>query len=137
MKGLIILCLMLVSPLTLGDTVDETMLRAYQAYHAKDFEAARTLWGQAAQAGDTRALMYLGHLYQAGLGVASDVKRALDLYTRAAEQGLPDAQYQVGLMHELGQGIEADPGRAQRWYQQAMNQGYCLTELSKPGAIEP
>ena len=81
------------------------------------------------EAGDARAQLLLGHLYETGESGTPDYTAALYWYRQAALQGIPEAQYALGLMHELGSGTPADAGEAEYWYARAVDHGYCPGEL--------
>ncbi|MBV8631769.1 MAG: protein kinase [Silvibacterium sp.] len=57
------------------------------AYDHKKYAEARSLFGQACDAGDARACNYLGYLYAQGLGGARDAQKASSIYQRACDQG--------------------------------------------------
>jgi TPR repeat protein len=62
-----------------------------------------------AQAGEVRALKYLGRIYLYGYGldgVTENEAQAATWYRRAAEQGDAEAQNQLGLMYFLGWGVQ-------------------------------
>ncbi len=50
---------------------------------------ARTLWEQAAAAGEPDALVQLGYLYEFGRGVTRDLATASDYYVQALSAGSP------------------------------------------------
>ncbi len=76
-------------------------------------------WREAAMSGDARAALYLGALYDTGIGVARDYGQAMDWYKRAAEGGDATAMFNVGVMYDSGRGVPADHAAAADWYARA------------------
>lgn len=91
-------------------------LIAFQTGH---FSEAYKAWFEAAQHGDATASLYLGVLYDTGLGVPQDYRQALNWYERGAEDGSPTAMLNVGLLYDAGRGTVADPEAAATWYERA------------------
>ena len=57
-----------------------------QLYDQGDYEAALVLWEQAAESGDTEAMVRLGECYELGRGVPEDAVQAEEWYQKAKEQ---------------------------------------------------
>ena len=80
--------------------------------HGRVAEALHT-WQDEAAAGDARSALYIGVLYDSGLGVPQDSAMAMRWYRQAAEAGSPAGAFNVGVLYDAGQGRDAGscPGR--------------------------
>ena len=58
------------------------------------------------------AKLFLGRLYEDGLGVPRDGAKAMALYQDAADKGVAWAQYRLGLGYNLGLGGLRDDAKA-------------------------
>jgi TPR repeat protein len=87
-------------------------------------------WRAAAMSGDGRAALYLGALYDTGIGVEQDYVRALDWYRRAAEGGDATAMFNVAVMYDSGRGVPADQAAAAQWYGRAAAKRYGRAEYN-------
>jgi TPR repeat protein len=95
----------------------EALERAYAAFRRGDFVAAHEQLQVLSQAGSPLASVYLGFMYQKGLGTAVDTARAKNLYEAAARSGSADGQlYLAGLLQELN-----DSHGAALWYGKAVD----------------
>lgn len=94
------------------------------AYNNGDHATAYDEFLPVAKAGDKKAQLLLGLMYDNGLGVKKDHDSAAQWYRRAAEQGQPRAQFNLGLMYESGEGIQADEELALSWIRKSAEQGY-------------
>jgi len=74
------------------------------AFQREDYATALTKLMKAAKAGDTRAQIGLGSMYENGKGVAQDSVQAVRWYTEAAESGDANGQYLLGYRYERGEG---------------------------------
>jgi TPR repeat protein len=75
-------------------------------------DEAIQLYKQAAEAGDARAMVSLGLLYEAGDGLPKDIKAADDLYAKAAARGSADGAINLAVALMKGAGVERDTARA-------------------------
>ena len=82
---------------------------------APDPARAAELYGEAAEAGDPRAMAALGRMLEFGMGVKPDPERAAKLYRQAAELGDPAGMVSHG-DRLLGAG---DAPAALEWYDKA------------------
>jgi TPR repeat protein len=96
----------------------DTMLE--KALHAKALPGLTEL----AEAGNPRAQLCLGTLYEAGLAVKEDIAAANSLYEKAAERGFPVAQYVLGYQYYHGVGFDKDPSVGLEWVRKAAEGGY-------------
>ena len=91
----------------------EIGLRDFQ--HAR-FAEAQAAWRQAAQAGDPRGALYLGVMYDSGVGAARDFDQAMHWYRQAAAGGSAVAAFNIGVLYDGGFGVAPDPYQAAAWY---------------------
>jgi serine/threonine protein kinase len=83
-------------------------------------EEAASLFSQAAQLGDSAAMVELGECYSSGDGVPQDANKALFWLRRAAEAGNSSGMVLLGGMYVLGiDGNDPDEEEAARWFQKA------------------
>jgi TPR repeat protein len=94
-----------------------------------NFVAARSLFTEAAQAGDPRAQYNLGRMWLDGEGGPRDYAQALSWSEKAAEQGIPAAEYNLGRMYGEGLGVRRDPRRAAAWYEKAAARGFSSAQV--------
>jgi hypothetical protein len=86
-------------------------------------DEAMSLFRQAAELGDTGAIMELGESYRSGDGLPQDNHEALRWFRRAADAGNSSGMVSVGAMYLLGDGVADDEEEAQRWFQRAADRG--------------
>ena len=82
-------------------------------------DTALEKWLPDAQAGDPKAQVYVGEIYQRGLGTEPDYARAAEWYRKAAEQGEPRAQASLSVLYEKGLGVPKDSAMALEWKRRA------------------
>jgi TPR repeat protein len=103
--------------------------RASEAFHADSAAqtepdtATRERLVRTATAGDPRAQLALGVLYDTGAGVLQDPVVAVGWFRKAAEQQLPEAEFQLGLAYALGRGVAPSDREAAEWFLKAGEQG--------------
>jgi TPR repeat protein len=107
-------------PLSHASAVDE----AISAYNSGDYLAARRLFKQIANDGDSVAQRYLAELYDKGQGGGKDYGKAVEWYTKAAYQNDAKAQYLLGIKYANGHGVRADKKLAYAWFAIAFNNGF-------------
>ena len=94
------------------------------AYNNRDWVGAVTELRPLAEAGDDRAMIILGNMYNEGLGVVQSHKEALSLYKRAAtEKNNTEAMVAVTAMHVSGLGVSKSLNTALQWSQRAAQLG--------------
>jgi TPR repeat protein len=76
-------------------------------------------WRLAAAAGDARGALYVGVLYDSGLGVQQNYREAMAWYRRAADAGSAAGAFNIGVLYDAGLGVAKDPAQAAYWYQMA------------------
>jgi len=78
-----------------------------------------------AEAGDSKAQLILGTLFEDGTGnLSQDYESAIKWYRLSADQGYAKAQYNLGLLYEDGKGVSQDFYEAAQWYKRAANNGF-------------
>lgn len=93
------------------------------AYDRGDFQAAAEAWMGPAEAGDPKAQLGLGVLFETGGGVPVDPAAASAWYARAAAQGVAPAMYNLGRLALEGRGMQSDPARALSLWRRAAEAG--------------
>ena len=94
------------------------------------FAEAFQEWQDAAATGDARAALFIGVLYDTGLGTRQDSTAALAWYRRAAEQGSAPAAFNVAVMLDSGLGAPQDSAQALTWYKQAADKGFARAQYN-------
>jgi curli biogenesis system outer membrane secretion channel CsgG len=83
-------------------------------------ETALKMWLPLASQGDKKAQMYVGQIYEKGMGRAADYASAAEWYKKAADQNYPAAQTALAVLHERGViGGKPDPVAALALYRKA------------------
>lgn len=91
----------------------------FVAYDRANYATALKVWLPQANGGDAKAQVYVGEIYEQGLGVAPDYQLAVQWFRKAAEQGNSRAQINLGSLYERGLGVEKDLTEAMNWYRKA------------------
>lgn len=87
------------------------------------------VFAEAAERGNVAAMIKLGLMYLAGVGVKKDVEETKKCFQKAAEQGSAPAQHNLGLLYSGGHGMERDDTEAVRWFRKAAEQGYAPAQF--------
>ena len=95
-----------------------------QAFAEGRFAEALEDWRQAAAAGDSRAALFTGVMYDTGLGTTQDYGTALSWYRAAAAAGSAPGAFNAGVMFDAGLGVARDPAEAAKWYAQSAAMGF-------------
>lgn len=91
----------------------------YVAYDRANAETALKVWLPMARQGDIEAAVYVGEIFEKGIGGTPDYKTAAHWYQIAAEAGDLRAQINLGHLYESGLGVPRDPAKAVDWYRRA------------------
>ncbi len=84
-----------------------------------------------AKAGDVKAQLKLGDLYNNGQGgLARSGAQAAKWYQMAAEQGNADAQYNLGTLYDVGSAVPQSYPQAAKWYALAVAQDHAGAQLN-------
>ena len=97
--------------------------------HAR-FAEAQAAWRQAARAGDPRGALYLGVMYDSGVGLPRDWQQAMQWYRQAAAQGSTVAAFNIGVLYDGGFGVAPDRFQAAAWYEKAASAGFGRAEYN-------
>lgn len=108
---------------------EELRHQAWRAYHIdKNFERAAELHQQAAEEGNTAAMLALGEQYLFEKGVRENVDLGLTWLLRAAEADDPRACYRLASLMELSDKIDHDTKAAEKWARRAIELGHAGAE---------
>ena len=77
------------------------------------------IWLPKAQEGDASAQLYVGEIFEKGLGAQADYQAAAQWYEKAANQGNFQAQLNLGHLYEKGLGVPENKETAMRWYRKS------------------
>ena len=72
---------------------------AMALYADKQYAAAREIAEAHANAGNVKAMVMLGLMYQKGQGVSADLNQAVDWYSKAAEKNDVGAQFTLAQIY--------------------------------------
>jgi hypothetical protein len=99
-------------------TVDDCEIRGgqYVSYDRSDYATALQIWLPAAQQGDEQAEIYVGEMYEKGLGTTPDYSMAAQWYAKAVQQKNAEAMIHLAYLYEQGLGVARDPVRALNLY---------------------
>lgn len=85
----------------------------------RTYGEAMNWYREAAEAGDPKAMFYLGLTLEQGLRAGGDPRDAVAWYRKSAEKGFPLAQFKLGQLYQFGQLLEQDSAAARDWYERA------------------
>lgn len=91
----------------------------YVAYDRANYASALKIWLPKAQEGDAAAQLYVGEIFEKGLGAQNDYQAAAQWYEKAAAQGNFQAQLNLGHLYEKGLGVPQNKDTAMRWYRKS------------------
>lgn len=91
----------------------------YVAYDRANYSSALNVWLEKAKEGDATAQLYVGQIYEKGLGRSPDFAEAAVWYRKSAEQGNSQAQINLGQLYEKGLGVPKQPETAIDLYAKA------------------
>jgi hypothetical protein len=102
-------------------TVDDCEIRGgeYTAYDRADPASALAAWLPQAQQGDATAQVYVGELYEKGVGTGPDYSQAAQWYEKAASAGSSEGKNHLAYLYEQGRGVPQDRVRAENLYREA------------------
>ena len=93
-------------------------------------------WLSLAKQGDVNAQIYLGEIFERGLGREPDYAQAAAWYGKAAETGHPAAQISLAQLYEKGLGVDQNSAEAERLYALAFGAGSGETVALDPGSLD-
>lgn len=91
----------------------------YVAYDRANYATALAVWMPQAEGGDPQAQVYVGEIFEKGLGRPADYVEAAKWYQKAAAQNFARGQMNLAYLHEQGLGVEKDPLKALNLYRVA------------------
>jgi hypothetical protein len=91
----------------------------YVAYDRANYATALAVWMPQAEGGDPQAQVYVGEIFEKGLGRPADYAEAAKWYQKAAAQNFARGQMNLAYLHEQGLGVEKDPLKALNLYRLA------------------
>jgi hypothetical protein len=102
-------------------TVDECEIRGgeYVKFDRANFSTALQVWKESATKGDAQAQVYVGEIYEKGLGIAPDYAQAAIWYQKAADQGYARGLSNLAYLVEQGLGVPKDPLKALNLYRKS------------------
>lgn len=107
-----------------GVSAEEKSISAEEYYKTGQYDFAATLFERAAQSGNSRAAVYLGYMYEHGLGVTRDDVQAVSWYRKAAEAKDATGMSNLGFMYQHGRGgLSQNDEVAVSWYRKAAEAG--------------
>ena len=109
--------LLIITACTSTSTLDPAarLRKGFVLYQSENYDEAKPLLEEAAQAGDVRAQYYLGQLYFFGKGVSRSYRQAFAWFSQAAEQQHGQAQVAVAYLYWRGYGVDRDRVEACKW----------------------
>jgi TPR repeat protein len=103
---------------------EEAYVKADECYRNGDYKSALAFFRKTAEAGNVKAMTYLGVMYEKGQGVKTNYAHAIQWYQKAADFGDPRAMNNLASMYEDGHGLTRDYAKAINWYGKAASLGY-------------
>src|SRR5271154_5186465 len=102
-------------------TASECEIRGgeYVAYDRANFATSLQVWLPQAKEGDPQAQVYVGEIYEKGLGTAPDYAQAAFWYQKAADQGFAIGLSDIAYLYEQGLGVPKDPVKALNLYRKS------------------
>ena len=91
----------------------------YVAYDRANYGTSLAVWMPQAEQGDPQAQVYVGEIFEKGLGRAPDLVAAAAWYEKAAAQKYARGQMNLAYLYEQGLGVPKDPLKALNLYRAA------------------
>jgi hypothetical protein len=91
----------------------------YVAYDRANFSTSLQVWLPQANDGDAQAQVYVGEIYEKGLGTDPDYAKAAAWYQKAADQGFVRGMSDLAYLYEQGRGVPKDPVKALNLYRRS------------------
>jgi hypothetical protein len=109
----------------------------FLVFDRASFSASLSHWLDLAKGGDVTAQIYVGEIFERGLGERDpDYAQAAAWYQRAAESGNASAQISLAQLYEKGLGVERNPAEAERLYKLAFGPGEGVSVGLDPVALD-
>jgi len=91
----------------------------YVAYDRANFSTSLQVWLPQAKDGDPLAEVYVGEIYEKGLGTAPDYAQAASWYQKAADQGFARGLSDLAYLYEQGLGVPKDSLKSLNLYRKS------------------
>lgn len=91
----------------------------YLLFDRANYETSLSHWIRQAEMDDVDAMLYVGEIYESGLGREPDFAAAASWYQKAADAGNATAMISLAHLYKTGQGVELNLEKAQTLYSQA------------------
>jgi TPR repeat protein len=91
----------------------------YVAYDRANYATSLAGWMPQAEGGDAQAQVYVGEIFEKGLGREPDYATAAAWYEKAAAQKYARGQMNLAYLYEHGLGVAKDPLKALNLYREA------------------
>lgn len=111
-----------ISNFSVTANANRIFLRGLALYKLENYNAAHSLFFNAAESGHTKALFYLGLCSYLGHGTPQDYAEAFDCFQDAALKNDCDAQYYLAVCFLEGFGVKKDNSEAVFWLKKAAAQ---------------
>ena len=109
----------------------------FLVFDRANFASSLGHWLGLAKGGDADAMVYVGEIFERGLGRDEpDYAQAVVWYQRAAETGHPVAQISLAQMYEKGLGVQQDPAVAEQLYREAFGPMVSDNVTINPGSLD-
>jgi len=90
---------------------------------------ALKLFRKAAEQGMSDAQFQVGWIYNAGIGVETNIAEAIKWYKKAANQNNESAQANLGLAYKYGEGVEKNLATSLFYFSQSASNGCALSQF--------
>lgn len=102
-------------------TAKECIIRGgdFLLYDRANYETTLKHWITQAERGDADAMLYVGEIYEQGIGRDPDYAAAANWYQKAADVGNTTAMISLAHLYKTGRGVPLDLSEAQSLYSQA------------------
>ncbi len=108
----------------------------FLVYDRANFATSLAHWLNLAKGGDVNAQVYVGEIFERGLGRDPDYAQAAVWYAQAANAGNPVAQINLAQLYEKGLGVQENPDEAARLYRVAFGTGGSDAVGLDPGSLD-
>jgi len=99
---------------------DNGINEAEMLYNIGEYDQAFLKYQALADQGYVECQVFLGWLYQQGLGTTQDYKYALEYYSKAAQQGANEGQFRLAKIYAKNK----DYKKAYEWYKKSADGSY-------------
>ena len=97
------------------------------------YESAYELCLEAAEDGDTEAMLHMGNFFLSGnalLEIDKNPSKAVEYYEKAANKGYDQAMNMLGVCYCSGKGVGKDILKACWWFEQAADKGFAAAKVN-------